>query len=555
MYIFWICLGMGMLIQPFVQKNSNLFFVLLFGLFGEMMLIHFFAIWLPINEIFYGANFLFASFIILIRFQTIKTQLKSCFAEWESWKIPIQILGVLLTTLILMQSATKPFIVDNETYYIQTIKWLNEFGLVKGLANLHFFFGQMSGWHLLQSGFNFGFISNSLNDLNGFMMLIFTFFSLHHLNRFFQSRITMDLFLGLIPVGNLFFFQFLSAPSPDLPVFLISQLIFYLFYKNFIDYQGEFKLLLLLVIFLIFIKITVLPLLILPLVLLIRHQLFKIEWRFMMLIALMSISLYFLKNYIISGYLIYPISIFSSLLNPDWKLSPEMAKFMMQNMKVDSLTGLDFEEIQRQSFFEYFKNWLLEPGLRSVFNKLIILLLLIFPIWIRKNKTLFWLYIYALVQFGVLYFTSPQYRFFMPLITGMSLYILAKLLLNNSKFVLPIFGFFGLIALIPLLFSINVSNIKNSNFMPDKLEPYRLRNVIVPANISLHQFEYEKVREGNFEYNSPIGETEFFWITGDGELPCVNQSMLEYFKKWYHVRPQLRTGNLEDGFYAEKINK
>lgn len=194
MYIFWICLGMGMLIQPFVQKNSNLFFVLLFGLFGEMMLIHFFAIWLPINEIFYGANFLFASFIILIRFQTIKTQLKSCFADWKSWKIPIQILGVLLTILILMQSATKPFIVDNETYYIQTIKWLNEFGLVKGLANLHFFFGQMSGWHLLQSGFNFGFISNSLNDLNGFLMLIFTFFSLHHLNRFFQSRITMDLF-------------------------------------------------------------------------------------------------------------------------------------------------------------------------------------------------------------------------------------------------------------------------------------------------------------------------------------------------------------------------
>ena len=91
--------------------------------------------------------------------------------------------------------------------------------------------------------------------------------------------------------------------------------------------------------------------------------------------------------------------------------------------------------------------------------------------------------------------------------------------------------------------------------MPDKLEPYRLRNVIVPANNSLHQFEYEKVREGNFEYNSPIGETEFFWITGDGELPCVNQSMLEYFKKWYHVRPQLRTGNLKDGFYAEKINK
>src|SRR5690606_24103124 len=149
---------------------------------------------------------------------------------------------------------------------------------------------------------------------------------------------------------------------------------------------------------------------------------------------------------------------------------------------------LDITEIQNQSFFEYFKNWLLEPGLRSVFNKLIILLLLVFPFWIRKNKTLFWLYIYALIQFGLLYFTSPQYRFFMPLIIGMSLYILAKLFLNQSKYIVSFFGFLSLIVLIPLLFSLNVSNIKNSQFMPDKLEPYRLSNIIMPAENSLHDF-------------------------------------------------------------------
>ncbi len=554
-YIFWISLGMGLLAQPFVQRKSNLFFIILFGLFAEMLLIHLYAVWFPINEIFYGINFIIASFGIALNRRFLLTQFSNLYSEWRSWKKSIQIFGFLLTVLILMQSATQPFIVDNETYYIQTIKWLNEFGLVKGLANLHFFLGQMSGWHLLQSGFNFGFATDGHNDLNGFLIWIFTFFSLHHLNRFFQSRITMDLFLGLIPVGNLFFFQFVSAPSPDLPVFLISQLIFYLFYKNFISYQSDFKPIFLLIFFLILIKITVLPLLILPIVLLIKHRLIKAEWRFVMFVAAISFSIYFLKNYIISGYLIYPVSLFGSLFNPDWKLSPEVAKFMMQNLKVDSLTGLDITEIQNQSFFEYFKNWLLEPGLRSVFNKLIIILLLVFPFWIRKNKTLFWLYIYALVQFGLLYFTSPQYRFFMPLITGMSLYILAKLFLNKSKLILPVFGFLSLISLIPLLFSFNVSNIKNSQFMPDKLEAYQLSNFILPAKNSLHDFEYEKVTEGNLKYNSPVGETEFFWITGDGDLPCVNQSMVQYFKKWYHIRPQMRTGNLKDGFYAEKLSK
>ena len=55
--------------------------------------------------------------------------------------IPITIKMLLLfsSLLLLAQSATSPFIIDNETYYIQTIKWLNEYGFVSGLANLHLF--------------------------------------------------------------------------------------------------------------------------------------------------------------------------------------------------------------------------------------------------------------------------------------------------------------------------------------------------------------------------------------------------------------------------------
>lgn len=554
-YIFLICLGMGAILNSILRTKTGLFYTLLLGVFAEMSLIHFYAIGFPINEFFYGFNFILASFGIIFHKKILSQQIKSAISDWKTWKKPIQILGILLTILILMQSATQPFIVDNETYYIQTLKWLNEFGLVKGLANLHIFFGQMSGWHLLQSGFNFGFLSNSLNDVNGFLMLIFTGFSLYHLNRFFQTRITMDLFLGLIPVGNLFLFQFLSAPSPDLPVFLISQLIFYLFYRNYVEYQGDFKMLFILTLLLILTKITVVPLLILPLVLIIRHKIFKAEWKYIFGISLIALSGFLLKNYIISGYLFYPTEILSSFLNPDWKAAPEMLRLFFEERPEYEIIPNQLSEINRENFFQLFKNWLLEPGLRSIFNKLIIVLLLIFPLYIRKNKTLFWLYIYALVQFGLLYFTSPQYRFFMPLIIGMSLYILAKLLLNSPKKVIPVFAFFSLIVVVPLIFSFNVSNLKNSEFMPDKLEAYRIENIIKPAKNSLHNFEYELMEEGNLKYNSPIGQEEFFWITGDGDLPTVNRGMIEYFKKWYKIRPQMRGENLKEGFYAEKLKE
>lgn len=552
-YIFFIVMGVGIMLNSILHIRISLFYTLLTGMFAEMLLIHIYAIWFPINEIFYFLNFLLALTGIIFHKNLIQMQLSSTFSEWKSWRKSIKILGILLSILILMQTATRPFIVDNETYYIQSIKWLNEFGLVKGLANLHYFFGQMSGWHLLQSGFNFGFLSSSLNNLNGFLMLIFTCFSLHHLNRFFEMKLTMDLFLGLIPVGNLFLFQFINVPSPDLPVFLISQIIFYLFYRNYVNYQGDFRVLFLLCLLLFLSKITVAPLLILPLVLMIRHKLFKKEAGISMLFAALTLTVFFLKNYLISGYLFYPTEFLSAWLNPDWKVAPELQQFFFREINAQLKSTFGAIQQTQNTKLENFIHWIFEPGMRSIFNKLIILLLLIFPFYIYKNKTLFWLYIYAILQFGILYFTAPQYRFFMPLIIGMGLYILAKLLLKFPKKVIPFFTFFSLIALIPLLFSLNVSNIKNSAFMPDKLQAFQTENIIVPPGNSLHHFEYETVKEGNLIYQSPLGEKVFFWITSDGNLPCVNATMIEYFKNSYGIRPQLRTENLKDGFYSEKI--
>lgn len=91
--------------------------------------------------------------------------------------------------------------------------------------------------------------------------------------------------------------------------------------------------------------------------------------------------------------------------------------------------------------------------------------------------------------------------------------------------------------------------------MPDELSVYRIENLIYPSENSMYDLKYETISEGNLKYNSPLNQKEFFWISGDGELPCANKKMIDFFKKWYQVRPQLRTGNLKDGFYAEKLNK
>jgi hypothetical protein len=137
--------------------------------------------------------------------------------------------------MIVAQCSSIPYVIDNESYYIQTIKWINEYGFVKGIVNLHFFLGQTSGWHITQSVFNFSFLYSNFNDLSGFVMLLGAVFSIQKLDEFSQNKNSNYLLIGLFPISSIFLFQFISAPSPDIPVYVLSFIIFFYFLENFKD--------------------------------------------------------------------------------------------------------------------------------------------------------------------------------------------------------------------------------------------------------------------------------------------------------------------------------
>ena len=156
-----------------------------------------------------------------------------------------------------------------QSYYIQTIKWINEFGFVKGIVNLHFFLGQTSGWHITQSVFNFSFLYSNFNDLSGFVMLLGTVFSIQKLQEFYQNKNSNYLLIGLFPITSIFLFQFISAPSPDIPVYVLSFIIFFYFLENFKKCTVEvFNLIVILILFTLYIKNTTLTFVRIPSVLL-----------------------------------------------------------------------------------------------------------------------------------------------------------------------------------------------------------------------------------------------------------------------------------------------
>src|SRR5690625_4263407 len=134
----------------------------------------------------------------------------------------------------------------------------------------------MSGLHLLQSSFNFGFITNLLNSINGFILLIAAFYSLNSLNEYFKKKKIIDLIVGLTFIAAPFLFRFLEAPSPDLPVYMVFPIIVSIFYKNYEKPRKEGILLIFVFsLWLILIKATVFPILIFGFILTFKSTLFK----------------------------------------------------------------------------------------------------------------------------------------------------------------------------------------------------------------------------------------------------------------------------------------
>lgn len=418
---------------------------------------------------------------------------------------------LLLITAVVLKSAQLPTIIDNETYYIQTIKWINQYGFVKGLSNLHLFLGQMSPWHVLHAGLGF----DGFNDLNGFLFTICTLYY------FTQNRSTTNGWLIFIPMLSVVFLFFTDSPSPDLPLLMVVPIVLHHYLK------GDIKPAWIFFLFIAFIKITIAPL-----GLVFLYPLFKERkhWLFIIASALAVGFIWIIKNIIITGYPLYP---FTSLqTGVDWQVPEHLLNSVHETSNKYIYGTAD------TSYFIKITSWLMMGGVDGFFNKLILLLFIIVPCFrkIREQKKFTILYLALLAQFVLLLFTSPQFRFFLPTVVfflafiGYETLTLMKLRLYNA-----LLAFGVIIVLVVVSKDFSASQL----YKPEAITAY-------------NTLEFKQDSTGNLKYYTPDGNF-FLYGTADGPLPCVNQKQVKLFEKKYKVMPQLRGKDLEGGFYSKPV--
>ena len=451
-YIFFISLSIGIQFSKLTRIPPNdVVITTVLGLFSVTVLASFWAIFGPIALHFHLILLLISIVLAFKNKNDFKTVILEFKIIYNRFPIAFKFLFVLSSLLILAQSATLPFIIDNETYYIQTIKWLNEYGFVPGLANLHLFFGQTSGWHITQSAFNFSFLLDRFNDLNGFCLLLGNFWAFGKLHSYFSTKNRLDLVFGLLPLTYTFLFQFVNAPSPDLPVYIFGLLLFSLYLD-----KENFTLIFVLALFLVYIKISAAIFLLFPAVLFLKnYDVLKSKLITAIGLSVMVFVFFIIKNSLLTGYPFFPLT-FASVPNIDYAVPRAIMDFFFSKSIMHSFY-MPFGTFEESSILDLVKHYFLYNGLGSFLANVTLFLIVFSPLVICNyfSKTKIWhIYIAFFLLLILLIFSSPQYRFYIYFTLFFGL-LWISIFLRNEKIIL--FSISGSLVLVTTLVFVPIS--------------------------------------------------------------------------------------------------
>ena len=507
--------GFGKITELFFGKhNTGLSMKLLSGIFTISI------VWLMMS-FFLGVN-------IYVELITVFIGLSSFFyfkLYQEFWNFFSKnfIFFLPISFVIIFAGSFFPFILDHFGYYLPTIKWISEFGLVKGISNLDLLLGQMSVWHLFQAGFSH--FSDPFLRINSIILIVYLIY-------IFEKKSWLH--LAFSPI----LFLFSQSPSPDLPVIVFSLIIL----NEILSGNKNVSFLFAISALVFAIKPTMiwLPLFV------IFYGFFYLKMSLKFLIAGSFVFLLFIaKNLWCFGYPVFPVQVGD--VGISWKPNPEL-------MKISSQTAIEktfdmqykYSEIQQFSIFDYIKNWLFLKGIKSKIHLLFLLSLLVFTVFvfIKKNKILTFLLISIIIKSILVLLFSAQYRFFIDVFFVITFVIFYEKISRKKMIagfsILSIF-FLGFLSF-PNFVKINFPSFKLGQFMTG----FQKNQWFKPSFFEWKKYKTHQI--GNLKFNV-VKEYPFSF---DIPLPAISPEFLKEDLE-AGIFPQQNSENIKDGFHWRKL--
>ncbi len=351
--------------------------------------------------------------------------------------------------------------VDSPLYHLQVVKWLTEFKLTFGLANLAVRLGLNYPWYSLIGILNFEYNFFSNKYYVSLIIFSFVFYELIDQKKYNYSKIFLSLcfcylllFSLIHPYNYGVILNHFGNPEKDLVNMFFFFLVVYVFIKinenqNGPEYLETNKNLI--SIFLISCALLLMQMPIYGLVIILLFFIYlkfiKIkEYKLLFFILFLMSSLWILKSVALNGCLVYPIAI--TCLNTDWTIDLDTLNFYYNETKrySRSLPSLEYVNDYYKTIETFlwvkpwFKNYYLTTSLHQI-NSFIFIFSFIIILYLVKIKN-FFIYNYEIILIVTIFFVNllciimiPEIRYYWgPHIVLSSILIVLIIRALNLKF-------------------------------------------------------------------------------------------------------------------------
>ncbi len=186
-----ICLWAGALFYSFIPgedaENKTLVHYLITGLIAVTAVGQWIVIFFPLRLFFLLFVLLLCGLFTLLRRKTFSAVLRKCIVDVRQKNRLFFFCLICFLMMMLVLNAGPVMMDDTGSYHIQMVKWIQEFGSVPGIANLHLRFGFNSSWFVSAGLLTFPVHGlNTYITLNGLLALWFCYYLLEKYFVFLQ---------------------------------------------------------------------------------------------------------------------------------------------------------------------------------------------------------------------------------------------------------------------------------------------------------------------------------------------------------------------------------
>lgn len=482
---------------------------------------------------------------LLLRWTDFKNISKLSLAGSSSWPLPSFIPFLIMWFVILLINAGPVIMDDTESYHIQSLKWIQEYGSVPGLVNLHERFGFNSSWFSTVALFSFSTdTSGGFTVLNGVLSMWLCYWCMSKYNQFQkENKPQAALTILIIVVTGLIVWPLIRGNAATTNYDFITTCIVVILFTEIFFSSKEISPSIEWLIwpaYLFTVRIINFPLLLLSLfafLYFIRQQRIK-DTILPIVFSLLLIIPFLIRNLIIAGYPFYPATNFD-WVNVDWKPDRQITNQLVEYIKYYNRVSTTYLEIEQTkalgaswifSWFKYlfaFDKALFISGLAGI-------LLGILKLFRQKNKSTILLVAISMIWLITWFFISPDPRFIYGILLFGTLLLVYHLILwiRILQLIRRLTGMLIILMIAGMTF-----------YFISKLWKQKVyRNWIIPAQ--LPQPPAREIIVDGIIFHIPEAIHNNWNARCYGtDLPCV-----------YKIAPGLKTRgkNIRSGFHLEK---